>query len=364
MDVRELKQLLSTAATGSLILLGTGALLAGDRCHEQPSRPHLSAACAPNWGFNQTCWRRFPPVPDCPGTGCDLTQESYGSPLPQQQIYTQENSLLLPSSQIVTPEYGSVQSPLSGFRYSMPGASGGAATGMPPLPSLGNSAPSSTMQPQFSTTEPLNGPPAPNMGNFPPTYVPGSGSPIALPPLPAPMTPVPQVPMPDQSSLQRSYRSSGSEQPLTGLAQSSSNNGQMTSRYGVPGQSGGVGAPGSPLTNALITNATSMGSMPIVELPRRPVQNLSSTGGRYGNVSRSQQVPAPNVTVPGIGQPPMTFASQSRIMTSQPKSSASYRSGAAMPQVPATPLPLFVPAPLPLERDFPTIPSESLRSTP
>ena len=60
MDVRQLTQLFSFAAGGSLILLGSSAVLAGHRSHEQPTRPHMSAACSPNWGFNQTCWSRFP----------------------------------------------------------------------------------------------------------------------------------------------------------------------------------------------------------------------------------------------------------------------------------------------------------------
>ena len=67
MDVRHLTQLFSFAAEGSLILLGSSAVLAGHRSHEQPTRPHMSAACSANWGFNQTCWSRFPAVQGCPG---------------------------------------------------------------------------------------------------------------------------------------------------------------------------------------------------------------------------------------------------------------------------------------------------------
>jgi len=359
MDVRELKQLLSTAATGSLILFGTGVLLAGNRKHEQPTRPHMSAACAPNWGFNQPCWRRFPPVPDCPGTGCDLAQDGQGSSSEGQLIYTPENSLLLPNSQITTPEYRGIQSPISVFPYSTPGASDGAATGMPALPSLNNGSSSSEIQPQFSSPEPMNGPLTPNMRDFPPAS--GSGLPNALPPLPSPPTPVPQIPTPDQSSLQRSYRSSGSEQPLMGLAHlSRANNGPTSSRYEISGQSGGVATPSS-LTSALITNAR---SMPVAEPQHHQIQTVSSTGGRYGNVLRSQQIPVPNTAVPGVTRNPMALASQSRIIANQPKSSASYRSATSMPPVQATPLPLFAPTLLPLERNFPTIPSESLRSTP
>lgn len=76
------------AAGGSLVLAGSAVLLAGDRHHEQPTRPHISAADSPNWGYNQTCWSRFPAVPDCPGNSREFSPEGYGyQSYPSQPVY-------------------------------------------------------------------------------------------------------------------------------------------------------------------------------------------------------------------------------------------------------------------------------------
>ena len=186
MDVRQLTQLFNFAASGSLILMGSTAVLAGHRSYEQPTRPHISAACAPNWGFNQTCWSRFPPVPGCPDTGCDPMPGGYGNLPSQQLLYVPQNSLLLPDPQVVSPVDGNSQAPISVFPNSSPQSGFG---GMP--------APDGTLPSVTSPTQsaPLRDPSIPDARSIPGSPVPGPSSPF--PPLPSP-----PLPAPGQSSLQ------------------------------------------------------------------------------------------------------------------------------------------------------------------
>lgn len=362
MDVRELKQFLGSAAAGSLILLGSSGVLAGNRPHEQPTRPHMSAACSPNWGFSQTCWSRFPAVPDCPGNGFGTGPETYGTPSQQQMIYMPQSSLYLPNLQLVAPQSEGIQSPISVFPNSLPAATGGSMNGMPAMPPLSIAPPAPEIQPQVLPGQPLNGPMTPNLRVFPPSSGPGGSN--VLPPLPAP-----PASATNQSNLHRSYRSSGLEQPTMGFSHSSAvNNGQITSRYGNSWPSAGLAHPSS-LTSALVANSQSMS---FSEPQRRSVQSvvLGSAGSRYGLASQTQQmpsagqIPAANLAVPGSTHIPMTQASQSRAIPNQSKPSSSYRSAAAMPGVPAASRSPFVPTQLIPMQNCLTIPPESLRSTP
>ena len=191
MDVRQLTQLFSFAASGSLILLGSTAVVAGHRSYEQPTRPHISAACAPNWGFNQTCWSRFPPVPGCLDTGCDNTPGDYENLPSLQLLYTPQHSLLLPDPHIVSPVDGNSQAPISVFPNSVP------QSGFGGMPAPNGLLPSVPPPQQFA---PSRVPSIPDASSIPESPVPGPLSP--LPPLPAPPLPVPPLPVPSQSSLQ------------------------------------------------------------------------------------------------------------------------------------------------------------------
>lgn len=338
MDVRELKQLLTTAATGSLILLGANMVLAGERSHEQPTRPHISAACAPNWGFNQTCWSRFPPVPNCQGHCFDNLQVGYGSESDQEMIYSPQGSLVLPNSQIVVPEYRGIQSPISVFPDSSIGVTGGTTNGLPVMPSQGNVPPASSILPRPVPSRPV--PPHPHM--TPDTV-------NELPPIPAP----PAV-SPNQTSIQRSYRSMGAGQSQAGIVSPQvSNHGQASSRYGNPVSSRPAIAPVS-LTHALVANSQfATNPAPQAFLHREPL--TTNVGNRYGAGPKAGHAQSEV-------QNPVRFASQGRIVTSPPQSSASYRNAVSMPlvapQMPSDSQQLF------LMPDYPTIPSESLRSTP
>ena len=216
MDVRQLTQLFNFAASGSLILLGSTAVLAGHRLYEQPTRPHISAACVPNWGFNQTCWSRFPPVPGCPRTGCDPMPGGYGS-LPSQQLLDMpQNSLLLPEPLIVAPMDGNSQAPISVFPNSAPQAGFG---GMP--------APDGTLPSGTSPTQsaPFRDPSIPDARS-----IPGSSSP--LPPLPAP-----PLPAPGQSSLPPNMIMGPNRQLIARPVSASKPMLHTSPRYGNVGQS-------------------------------------------------------------------------------------------------------------------------------
>ncbi|MCA9063199.1 MAG: hypothetical protein KDA96_09070 [Planctomycetaceae bacterium] len=64
-DAPWIRRLLQSTAVGAILLQSAG-LSAGDFLirHEE-RRPQISPACMPNWGFHQTCWRVFPPLPPC-----------------------------------------------------------------------------------------------------------------------------------------------------------------------------------------------------------------------------------------------------------------------------------------------------------
>lgn len=68
---RFVKRLTATAAFGLL----TATSQAGLFCdwHVDHKRPYCSPACDPTWGYNETCWRQFPPTKPCTdwGAHCD-----------------------------------------------------------------------------------------------------------------------------------------------------------------------------------------------------------------------------------------------------------------------------------------------------
>ena len=108
MDVRCVKRVLRTAAASSALLFAAGPAVAGVLCREQPSRPHVSAALAPNWGFSQTCWQRFPAVASCDsGVGC-ATDSSGANQLNLHQgmIYAPQSGLMLPDQSLYSSPAG------------------------------------------------------------------------------------------------------------------------------------------------------------------------------------------------------------------------------------------------------------------
>jgi|GEM_PF-3452830 len=62
-----LKQMLRLAAAGSVgMMIGSQTATAGlfKKCNDD-ERTQVSPACHPTFGYHQTCWRRFPPLPPC-----------------------------------------------------------------------------------------------------------------------------------------------------------------------------------------------------------------------------------------------------------------------------------------------------------
>ena len=353
MDVRQLTRIFGFAAKGSLILLGSTAVLAGDRSYEQPTRPHMSAACSPNWGFNQTCWSRFPPVPGCPGSGYDSMPVGYENH-PQQLLYTPQNSLLLPDPQIVPPAYSNSQAPVSVFSNSAPQAGFG---GMPAIPAPNGFPQSVTPPQQFA---PLSNPSIPDARSIPGSPVPGASS--TLPPLPAP-----PLPAPGQSSLQPNLIMGPNRQMIARPVSALTTPLQTGSRYGNVGRSVLPATSAAPVSSVSFTNALVANT--------RSMPTTSSAGGRYGNARLIQQSttapqifavpysPALNSVPQGMAQVPVTLATQSRVLPGA-ATSRSYRNGSAMPQIPGVPGPQFQPTQLSPMANYPTIPVEPLRHTP
>ncbi len=354
MDVRQLTRLIGFAAKGSLILLGSTAVLAGHRSQEQPARPHMSAACAPNWGFNQTCWSRFPPVPGCPGSGYDSMSAGYENQLPQQLLYTPQNSLLLPDSQITSPVYGNSQAPVSVYPNSAPQAGFG---GMPAMPVPNGFPQSVTPPPQFG---PAQIPLIPDESSIPGSLVPGASS--TLPPLPAP-----PLAAPGQSSLQPNLIMGPNRQMIARPVSALTTPLQTGSRYGNAGRSVLPATTAVPMSSVSFSNALVANT--------RLMPSTSTAGSRYGNAKQAQQFPAApqiyaaphspalNSFPQGMSQVSVTLATQSRVLPGEAARS-SYRTGNALPPVIGFAGSQFQPDQLPPVSNYPTIPAEPLRRTP
>jgi len=181
MDVRKLTQLLcGTAAMSSLVLMGSAIGMAGNRPHEQPTRQHMSAAFSQNWGFNRTCWTRFPEVPGCPGSGlgCSPSYSPDGyeyDPSQQQQqpqmMYSPEYGTMLHEQQLVSPDRSFPNSPISVYPKASPADSDEKSEDK-------TAAPTSGAQ-QDSDPNALPSTPAQGLAPTP-------GAQLALPPLPEP----------------------------------------------------------------------------------------------------------------------------------------------------------------------------------
>lgn len=333
MDVRQLTRLIGFAAKGSLILLGSTAVLAGNRSLEQPTRPHMSAVCAPNWGFNQTCWSRFPALQGCPASGYDSMPEGYENHPSQQMLYTPQKSFL-PDSQIVSPESGFSQAPISVFPNSSPAVQD-ATSGEKPAMSPAMRLPPSAIQ-QFGPSQSPEVQPIPDARSLPGSLIPGASS--TLPPLPAP-----PLPAPGQSSLQPNIIIGPNRQLIIRPATASSSTFQANQH-------------------------------PAHSTP------TSSVGSRYGNAWLAQQMPAVqpmpftaqvyaapydimvDANEPGMANVPVSRVSQSRVLPNAAGQS-SYRSGRSMPPVSEAVRSVFQPTQLPLMPIYPTIPIEPSRSS-
>src|SRR5687768_1553427 len=105
MDVHRFNRVLQSVAGGSALLLIATSGVAGHLCCKEPSRPHVSAADAANWGFHQTCWQRFPPVPACnPELNCWSNNVPDSAVSGYPEFYVPQNpAAAFPNNPEVTP---------------------------------------------------------------------------------------------------------------------------------------------------------------------------------------------------------------------------------------------------------------------
>lgn len=65
MDKQWMKRIVQFAAVGSVGLIMGSSVTAGLKHDDGPDREQVNPACHPTFGYHQTCWRRFPPLPPC-----------------------------------------------------------------------------------------------------------------------------------------------------------------------------------------------------------------------------------------------------------------------------------------------------------
>lgn len=304
MEVSKLTELLfRAAATGSLVLLGSVVAFAGDRQHELPSRPYTSAACSQNWGYNRTCWSRFPEVPGCPGLGLgggpsySPAGDEYDPSQQQQQpqmTYTPENETMLHEQPLVSPERGFSNSPISVYPKSSPEESDEMSEDKAAAPASGAQQDSD-----------------PNA--LPSTPAPGS-APTLRAPLPLPPLPQPPVTAPGHSF----FIPKTMARPVSNF-ESAPQNG---SRYGITDR-GTVSAPifafgvSNSNTSAFTSNPQSASN--------------GSTRSCYGTGGSPQQMPGLSQTSPSVSyrsanaMPPIYPPNQSSFRPSQLSQKSDYR---------------------------------------
>lgn len=233
---RTIKQLFAAASVGSIILVSAMPADAGRMFKDEPSRPHTFAGCQPAWGYNQTCWQRFPALPPCEGNGNCYGQPSEGASYDQSgTVYAPQHheavvdpsfsgvpqSLApsLNSPQMFVPNHGAANSSTE-LHYGSPM---GNATIQAPLHQY--SAPPQTQS--LDSRVPSIEQPSQQVPPVP------SGS-LALPPLPAPPETLPAAP--GQTRFQPQYEQLmiGADGRLTTAAAMSRNQGYSSgaSRYG------------------------------------------------------------------------------------------------------------------------------------
>lgn len=280
---RTIKQLFAAAFVGSVALVSALPVNAGRMFKEEPSRPHTFAGCQPAWGYNQTCWQRFPALPPCDSNGNCYGQASEGATsydhsggvyAPQDTGAVVDPSFstvpysLMPgqySPRIIVPNDGTTNASPQ-FQYGSPADN---PSGQAPLQQY--SAPPQTLQ----SSEPSVDHPAQQVPPVP-------AGPLALPPLPGPPEALP--PAPGQTRFQPQY-----EQLM-------------------------IGADGR------LTTATAV----------HRNQQYPSSASRYGQINRpvaSQQIPSRSL--PRRTGPPIHFADAAADSGTQPNQHSARPSGTA-----------------------------------
>jgi len=326
---QSLRHLLRSAATGSILLLSVAPADAGRMFSDQPSRPHIHAGTAPNWGYNQTCWQRFPPQPPCDGASCPTETgpfpgQTYPGPVYQpNEIYTPQSGLIIPDQNFSTLPSALMPSNSEGLRYAP-----GAAT---------NSHPSASHYPSPTELTPYQGPPSqvppipdPSV-TFPGPINDAPASVQELNAVPGPATPLPPLPAPPANGPPGSGQTSFAPQQLimdpSGrlvIASSPGSSPQHSSQAGRYGSPARMAVPQQP--EMMIQG---MAKVP-VKMSNAPLA-ASSNSNRYGR----SPVPAVPTSQPAMmnsqAGPPVRAISQSRPI------SAGSRYGTARPTTPSLP---------------------------
>ncbi|MFO0428004.1 MAG: hypothetical protein ACK526_15670, partial [Planctomyces sp.] len=278
MDSRIVRRLVRSTAAGSVILLSSLTVDAGGHLgHREPERPQVSAGCQPMWGFNQTCWRQFPPVPPCDNSPLDPAGNAFqssgiyvpqshpgmnvsGSPTGAWETGPSDNSWsVLPPSQAGSVEPMATGSGIPSGRYAP-------ETQLPRA-----SSPSVTMPPGFSNQ--IQSPPAIPFSPGGPSAVPQV--PGNLPPLPGSLAPIPESTLPPHQSRyapsgnRYAPRPSGLLVPAESLALPAATQGGnlVSGRYGS--------RPQQQLYTPQLPQAGMSNSLPSYDLTI-PVQSVSS----------------------------------------------------------------------------------------
>ena len=210
------KRLIRLVTAGSIgLMIGSHALSAGLFDRDNEERTKVSPACHPTFGYHQTCWRQFSPLPPC--HSCNTCQDgSCETPLYQPQL---TGPLTHPGpvfpADIHSGRYHNGHSAMSGAIP--PGGSQVMSTHGPipiqtPQPVIGERS-GSKHYGQGSST-PDNGIPSPM--SAPSLAPPGHGVSPPLPPVPGPA---------DHQSTPRFLPSRASIQPQTVTGYG---------RYGIP----------------------------------------------------------------------------------------------------------------------------------
>lgn len=242
MNTQTMKRVLQFAAAGSVSLMIGGSTIAGlfHKC-DKDERCQINPACHPTYGYHQTCWRRFPPLPPC--NNCESCQTGQAAPLCQDGS-CQPATTLQPPAIPLQPHPEPVVVPGTSDRYGMPHSS----TPLPPVQNL------PTSRYQTSPSQPPQ--PVPGFSGNSGRYQAGPGFSGAAPV--APLTGPPSAPLPPQPA------------PTSSPA-----NGSLNGPAGLPAIPGNA-----PRSSGLYIPSQSM------TLPG---------GGRYGRISApaTQQISQP-----------------------------------------------------------------------
>lgn len=319
MDVQSLAALFRVfraqriVASGAVLAVSllSGAAVAGRWFPEEPTRPHISAACAPNWGFHPTCWQRFPPVEPCCNSGTDV--------FPVENM----NSLYLPQPASLTPSNAIEASPVfepsvqfqsgvrmspphsDGGRYSLPGAMRNAPPSpLAPVPEIPGSLPAPSSIPGDAVTPPASPGPAgalPPLPSPPPFSEPGNNqsryAPIPQPFRKAAVDSHISAPVPPVASALPSIRGSVRYRQATAVNPNSSVGGAATpaaSRYPKNGQ---LTIPTLQVSRSSATpQAAGMSDhLPAASIPNVAARAASATRYVYS---------APNANIPAVPSSP------------------------------------------------------------